>query len=197
MPSRFWIRLLDAPGSWDRESLVVLTTDGRVLGRVEGDRDTVAFPGTLDELLDAGQDRLVLAHTHPANTSLSGADLCVLLRRGVERVVAIGGDGSVYEATTGRRTVTRVTGARLFADVEARVRERLPIEAARAGAPPGAGFEFFSHLVASAFARAGVITYRVQMSATLVSRYVLDARWLDGIIATEASRLVALLPQNP
>ena len=196
MPSRFWVQLIGGSGRLpDQERLVVLATDGRVLGVVEGNQDAVRFPELVDVLLDDGGTRVVLAHNHPAGTSLSGADLALLGRRGVDRVVAVGNDGSVYEATAGPRFVRATTVARLFPQVEAHVRERLPFEAARAGVPPGAGFEFFSHVVASAFARAGAIHYRSQMSPSVMARYLPDAAWLDRLVSDEASRLAAQLPR--
>jgi len=196
MPSRFWVQLIGGPsGLPDHERLIVLTTDGRVLGAVEGDANAVRFPAVVDAMLEAGSVRLVLAHNHPASTSLSGADLVLLGRPGVERVVAVGNDGSVYEATAGPRFVRESTILRLFPAIEARVRERLPLEAARAGVPPGAGFEFFSHVVASILARADVINYRSRMSASVMARYLTDATWLDRLVSTEASRLTAQLPR--
>ena len=109
--------------------------------------------------------------------------------------MAVGNDGSVYEATAGPRFVSESTILRLFPAIEARVRERLPLEAARAGVPPGAGFEFFSHVVASILARADVINYRSRMSASVMARYLTDATWLDRLVSTEASRLTAQLPR--
>ncbi len=196
MPSRFWVQLIGGPsGLPDHERLIVLTTDGRVLGAVEGDNNAVRFPPVVDAMLEAGSLRVVLAHNHPASTGLSGADLVLLGRPGVERVVAVGNDGSVYEATAGRRFVQESTIVTLFPEIEARVRERLPLEAARAGVPAGAGFEFFSHIVASVFARAGVIDYRSRMSASVMARYLPDSTWLDRLVSTEASRLMVQLPR--
>lgn len=196
MPSRFWVQLIGGPGRLpDRERLVVAATDGRLLGVADGDHNAVRFPEIVDVLLEAGSVRVVLAHNHPANTSLSGADLALLGRRGVERVVAVGNDGSVYEAMAGRRFVDPTTIATLFPEVEARLWERLPLEAVRVGVPPGAGFEFFSHLVASVFARAGAITYRSRMSSSLMARYLPDAVWLDQLVSAEATRLAGRLPR--
>ncbi len=196
MPSRFWIQLIGDDGRLpDRERLVVLTTDGRVLGVVDGDDCGVRFPPRIDALLSSGSVHVVLAHNHPKSTSLSGADLALLGRRGVERVVAVGNDGSVYEATAGRRFVEAATVARLFPEVEARVRARLPLAAMGAGVPAEAGFDYFSHLVASAFARANVIDYRWRMSASAAAGYVVDAAWLDRIVSSETAHLLERLPR--
>jgi hypothetical protein len=77
----------------------------------------------------------------------------------------------------------------------ANVRARLPLAAMGAGVPAEAGFDYFSHLVASTFARAGIIDYRWRMSASAAAGYLADASWLDRIVSSEAAHLLERLPR--
>lgn len=190
LPARFWVRLIGDAGQLPvHERLVVLTTDGRVLAVLDGGSDAVDIPASVDALLDDTTTPLVLAHNHPADTSLSGADLALLGRPSVERVVAVGHDGSVYEATAGPGFVDRALFARLYPALEARLKTRLAGESAWAGATPGAAFDQFSHLMALILARAGIIQYRARLSVGQLTRAAEYAAWTDRIVTTEAARV--------
>lgn len=190
LPGRFWVRLIgDAGRLPQHERLVVLASDGRVLDVVEGGDDSVVVPEKVDGMLASSDARLVLAHNHPASTSLSGADLAQLDRKNVERVVALGHDGSVYEAMLGAHFSGPSVGAVLYPQVEARVLARLTMEAARVGASPRTGYDQFSHLVALVLGRAGVIDYRFRMSVSATTQYMADADWIERLVASEATAL--------
>lgn len=194
LPAKFWANVIgDAGRLPDHERLVVLATDGRVLAVLDGGEDAVDIPVSLDGLLEDATTPLVLAHNHPADTSLSGADLALLGRPSVERVVALGHDGSVFEATAGPAFLDRVAFARVYPALEARLKARLAGEAALAGAAPGTGFDQFSHVMALILARAGVIHYRARLSVAQLARTTEYAAWTDRIVTAEAARVRPML----
>ncbi len=191
LPSRYWNDVL-ANGDRlpDTERLVVVATDGRMLDIIDGAEASVDIPEQFDPMLRDGSLQVVLAHNHPMNTSLSGADLSLLAKPGVQRVVALGNDGSLYEASAGWRADTLTALPILYPIIEARVLKRIPVEAGHAGVPTNAGFDNASHLIASVLDRAGFIQYRSRMSVSRTAVYVDQGTWLNRVIDSESRRLI-------
>ena len=191
LSSRYWDNVLRDGGRLpENERLVVVATDGRMLDMIDGSEASVDIPIRFDAGLSDGSLQVVLAHNHPMNTSLSGADVALLARRGVERVIALGNDGSLYEAATGSRSNAADALPAMYPVIEARVLERIPVEAIHAGVPTTAGFDNASHLIASVLDRAGLIRYRSRMSVSRASIYVDQQTWLSRVIEIESRRLV-------
>lgn len=85
------------------EHLIVISSDDIVLAVKAGTRSSVALDVEIDALLAQPGARLTLLHNHPRSGGLSLNDLWQLAKPGVERVVAVGEDGSHYDAARGPR----------------------------------------------------------------------------------------------
>lgn len=191
LSSTYWSHVLQDGGRLpDTERLVVVASDGRMLDIVDGGEASVDIPVRFDPGLRDGSLQVVLAHNHPMNTSLSGADVALLARPGVQRVVALANDGSLYEAGAGSRADGPNILPTVYPIIEARVLERIPVEAVHAGVPADAGFSNASHLIATVLDRAGLIRYRSRMSVSRTAVYVDQQTWLNRVIDVESRRLL-------
>ncbi len=107
--------------------------------------------------------RLELVHNHRTSSSLSLPDLILTTLPGVERVVAVGHDGSVY---AGRALVDRRALERVYRKVSERLIRRL-----RAMVTAGdldADNRVWSYALNTGLARAGQIEYTLERSGDLV-----------------------------
>src|SRR5262245_47109894 len=126
----YWEAALANGGPAPRqERLLIVMPDGRVVHVIDGEHDRVKLPLEMSRTLSEQKLQVTLVHNHLSGASLSGADLAQLAKIGVASVVAVGRDGSVYEASAGSRYD-------LFADdlyplLVSRVQERLETEAWR------------------------------------------------------------------
>jgi hypothetical protein len=153
------------------ERLLVVAADGRILGEANGDENQVLLPEALCRLLSEGRVRATLVHNHPGGVSLSGNDLSQLGKPGVDRVIAVSPDGSVFEASAGPKFDAGTFDAR-YARVLADVTERVNREARRDSIDLAPLYPNLSHLVAMALDRTDVIRYR--MTPSLKLRVELD-----------------------
>jgi hypothetical protein len=168
----FWRAVLGNGGPMPGfERLVVIASDGSILGEANGDENQVLLPETLARMLSDGAVRATLVHNHPAGVSLSGTDLGQLGKPGVDRVIAVSPDGSVFEASAGTRFDV-CTFKALYTGMLAEVTERVNREAQRDGVDLARLYPNLTHLVALALDRAGVIRYR--MTPSLKLRVELD-----------------------
>jgi len=161
------------------ERLLVVGSDGVILGEANGDENEVLLPEALSRLLSTGAVRATLVHNHPGGVSLSGTDLAQLAKPGVDRVIAVGPDGSVFEASAGSRFDAGTFNA-LYGRVLAETTARVSREAQRDGVDLARLYPNLCHLVALALDRAGVIHYRVTASLKLraeLDRYRHALEW--------------------
>jgi hypothetical protein len=164
------------------ERLLVVGPDGRVIGEANGDGDHVLLPEAVDELLAAKPVRATLVHNHPGGVSLSGNDLSQLGKPGVERVIAVAPDGSVFEATAGPK-FDRGTFDERYLKMLSEMTERVNREARRDGVSLDRVYPNLCHLTALALDRAGVIRYRMTPSLKLrveLDRYRHVLEWTVG-----------------
>jgi proteasome lid subunit RPN8/RPN11 len=145
----------------DRERLVVLGPDGQVLASSEGTRNEVDVPYFDSSLVSEGEG-VVLVHSHPSSTSFSRADLLHLSRPGVEAVVAIGDDGSVYFAARGPRFVVNRVGP-LYDSASSGAQDVWRSSGNWQGGPHVSPAPHFAHIVCHGLAGAGVIVYRASV----------------------------------
>src|SRR5580765_4439573 len=83
----------------DQECLLAIAPDGSVLDEVEGNHTEVELGRTFDARLQRAGARIILVHNHPSGNALSSADLGQLSKPGVDGIIAIGHDGSLYSAS--------------------------------------------------------------------------------------------------
>src|SRR5262245_5673042 len=84
------------------EHLVISQPDGTIVAEIDGDRSRVVIAPALARLLLNPEARFTLTHNHPHGVGLSAGDLELLGRPGIARIIAVGSDGSRYEAARGR-----------------------------------------------------------------------------------------------
>ena len=180
LPGSFWRSVLGNGGPMpDFERLLIVGSDGTILGEANGDERQVLLPEPIARLLSDGAVRATLVHNHPGGVSLSGTDLGQLGKPGVERVIAVSPDGSVFEASAGARFDACAFDA-LYKDVLAAVTERVNREAQREGVDPARLYPNLTHLAALTLDRAGVIRYRITPSLRLrieLDRYRHALEW--------------------
>ena len=148
-------------GAGGRERLVVVGPDGQVLGSSDGSESEVEVPDIDRSGLPEGEG-VTLVHSHPSSTSFSRADLLHLSRPGVEAVVAIGSDGSVYFAARGPRFVVNALGP-IYDSASSGAQDMWRSAAAFQGVPRVNPAPHFAHIVAQALALADLIVYRASM----------------------------------
>src|SRR6185436_596630 len=172
LPGSYWRTALGNGGPMPEfERLLVVGADGVVLGEANGDEHHVLLPEELYRKLCDGAVRATLVHNHPGGVSLSGTDLGQLGKPGVDRVIAVRPDGSVFEASAGEK-FDPATFSELYARVLSDVTERVNREARRDGVSLAPLYPNLCHLVAMALDRSGVIHYR--MTPSLKLRVELD-----------------------
>jgi hypothetical protein len=83
------------------EHLVVIAPDHRVVAEADGGPSSIVIDPAIDLLLQQPNAQLTLTHNHPRSAGFSADDLLQLAKPGVVAIVAIGADGSRYEAARG------------------------------------------------------------------------------------------------
>jgi hypothetical protein len=169
------------------ERLLVIRNDGHVLEVVDGHEGGVKLPPGLAEDLDAGRVEVTLVHNHPAGGGFSGEDLRQVHRKGVRRVIALATDGSVYEASAGRRSALLTPD--LYASVLDRVRNRLLSEASWSRESIETTSGHLGHLVSVVLERAQLIDYRVSASVTAAVELNRYRSLFERVTTAEAMRL--------
>ena len=165
------------------EHLLVYDSEtGRVLGQAKGEPNRVRPPEKVLTVLDDRNASLVLHHNHPDSVSLSPADLAILTRAGVVRVVAHGHDGSIYEAMHGKHMYAL---ARALEGMSGVFKERLQeIERRRIDT-----LGIRAHIRNLALHEAGMIRYRAVLAADNARLYEDQRVYFDGIAAMLAEFL--------
>jgi hypothetical protein len=186
----YWATALANGGPAPRhERLLVVTPDGRVLAVLDGDRDRVML--SLELVRDLSERRLqaTLVHNHPTPVGLGESDLTHLGKTGVSRVVAVGSEGTVYEAAAGPRYDADRFTDNLYSVVQRRVRERLAAEAWNDRADPHALSPHVPHVVAVVLHRADVIDYLVTPSETIRAAFDRYHDLFERVVCAETRRL--------
>jgi len=83
---------------WEYAHIFDTKTGDLFLKKTTRSPNSVSFDRHEMELFRNSKNRLELTHNHPSSSSLSVPDLRMGTYDGVERVVAVGHDGSVYSA---------------------------------------------------------------------------------------------------
>src|SRR5262245_10236495 len=133
LPGSFWRTAIGNGGPMPGfERLLAVGNDGLVLAESNGDEHHVLLPEALSLRLSQGAVHATLVHNHPGGVSLSGNDLSQLGKPGVDRVIAVSPDGSVFEASAGSKFEAERFDA-LYERVLTDVTERVNREALRDG----------------------------------------------------------------
>ncbi len=185
-----WTKALARDGRFPSyERMLVVSAAGQVLTVVDGDRNRVLLPEPLADVLMHIPLGATLVHNHPDSVSLSDADLSQLAKVGVSRVVALGHDGSVYEASTALRFGNGASVESRYGPVLQRVLDRVIRESQYAGASLAGLYPHIPHVVALIFDRAGVIHYSLRPS---VDTWLTLERYrsvIQRVVDAEAQRL--------
>ncbi|HYN07693.1 MAG TPA: hypothetical protein VES67_09905 [Vicinamibacterales bacterium] len=191
----YWQAALANGGPAPRhERLLVVMPDGLVLGVVDGERDRVMLPIDLTRELSERELQALLVHNHPSCVSLSRSDLMHLAKIGVAGVVAVGSDGTVFEASAAPRYDPDLFAERLYPQLKNRVQERLATEASRDRVDLAMLDPHLAHLVAVVLHRARVIDYRVTPSVTAGLAHTRFRDLFERVIGPEVRRLELELP---
>jgi hypothetical protein len=186
----YWTAALANGGPAPRhERLLAVMPDGRVLGVVDGGRDHVMLSVALVRDLSERKLQATLVHNHPTSVSLGESDLMHLAKIGVARVVAVGSDGTAYEAAAGARYDAARFAEDLYQTVEGRVRERLAAEVRRDREDPGTLSMHVNHLVAIVLDRARVIDYVTSPSETARLAFDRYRELFERVALAEGQRL--------
>jgi len=186
----YWTNALANGGAVPpHERLLAVTPDGRVLGVVDGERSQVKLPLELVRRLCEPALEATLVHNHPTVVSLGETDLGHLAKAGVSRVVAIGSEGTVYEAAAGSRYEPALVTRNLYPVLEDRVRRRLAAEAWWDREDSAALAPHVPHLVAAVLDRAKVIHYLVTPSDTTTLAFHRYRKLFDRVVRAEARKL--------
>jgi hypothetical protein len=174
----WWVANADVKGL-ARERLLVVGPDGNILDAAEGDRSRLELPLRLAPLLGNPASRVRLIHNHPDSNGLSLLDLDLLRLPGVHRIIAIGHDGSAYEAGAGARY-----NVMPIQQVHAAARRAFDAAVARYGRmlPKRVPIEHRAHLTALILTRAGVIEYSATLGKARSRSWNGNELMLDGVV---------------
>jgi hypothetical protein len=189
-----WVEALGRGGKLpSHERMMVVSPTGDVLGVVDGERDRVILPLDLTYDLNHEALRATLVHNHPDSVSLSGSDLFQLAKVGVERVVAVGHDGSVYEATVGAEFRAGDPVEYQYPILLRRLVDRLDREAQLSGGNLSALYPHTAHVLALILDRAGVVHYSARPSLDTWNLFQRYRSVIQRIVDSETARLEASL----
>jgi len=144
-----------------------------LVNEVQKDRKTIQEQKREIQEIKAELQRLeaTLVHNHPEQASFSAADIEVLSRTGVRRVVAVTSDGTTFEAEAGQ-SFSDSWATLLRVELPKRLHARVMEEAARYGVSPNLLTLHEPHLAGLVLRRLGVLDYRV--SPSLIARLSYD-----------------------
>jgi hypothetical protein len=184
-----WLELLEAKENGAAaERLLAVSATGEHLLERDGGRSSVVVGVELDGLLLRSNRSVVLIHNHPSNVGLSAADIGQLVRPGVAAIVAIGHDRSVFVAAPGLRMDPHFLVERQYARAQAEVKQRLR-EAGPGRIPVADSDAQFSHLVARALAKAGIIGYWFELRGMSRGSYETARVVFGQVVEGAAARL--------
>jgi len=161
-----WLAALrNAGGAFDlkNERVLVVDADGVVLDQADGEKDAVAFPSRFLRFLRQPTPSVTLVHNHPGNTGLSKQDLYQLGHPGVARVIAVGNDGSLYEARRGAAFDAGTFERLVYPAAHKALMFRIAQSTDSCVLQDGRINTHFAHGLALSLARAGVLEYRAQL----------------------------------
>jgi hypothetical protein len=188
--SAYWRNVIAAGGDLPRdERLVVIAPDGRVVAAVDGEASRVVLPPRLNRTLIQSPELLTLVHNHPTGASLSGSDLAQLGKPGVGRIIAVGHDGSLYEAASAAGYKSSTFATQLYPALFRRMLDRFVREAEFGGYDVQWLLPHVCHTVAATLDRAGIISYQATFGPHLAGAYGRFADVLEYVIASEAKRI--------
>ena len=145
-------------------------------------RDRIEIPAAASKLMDERSATLVFHHNHPDSLSLSPADLSLLSRPGVAKIVAHGHDGSVFSATRGD-SIGNLQAMLMAATSE---RKRQYFEAQRRGLSIDG---FLAHLVNIALHRTSAIAYDFSLDVEKQAAYTAENDAFERIIESLVSAI--------
>ncbi|MEM9148772.1 MAG: hypothetical protein AAGC57_21715, partial [Pseudomonadota bacterium] len=177
-----------------RESMVVLDArNDRVVDWNRGDEDSVSMTGIMRDAARDGRRNLTLVHNHPGGDTftLSAPDFQVLQSLdGLETIVAVGHDGSIYRATK-QSTQFVIDGRRLNVENLAQLAFRLTLGATENGQVDRADLaEVHAFVVARSLQQGGVIDYRHALSLRASQLYARNRQVIEYLALRIAERLV-------
>jgi hypothetical protein len=157
-----WLAALRNAGAPDLklERVLVVDADGQVLDQADGERNTVAFPDRFLRFLRQPTPSVSLVHNHPGNTGLSEPDLYQLGHPGVARVIAVGNDGSLYEARRGAAFDAGTFDRSTYPAAEKALKRTLVQRTEPNVKRDDRINTHFAHALAISLAQAGVLEYR-------------------------------------
>jgi hypothetical protein len=185
-----WIAAISRNGLMPRdERLLVVAPDGVVMDTIDGTAARVALPRSLEVQLFDRSNRISLVHNHPGSSGLSGADLSQLRKPGVLRIVALGHDGSVFEAKAGPRYSALMSNEQTYSGLVQRILFRVEIEQRWTDEDMTDVLRYVGHLAALALHRADVISYRATLSPHAVAILERFSPFVDRVLTTEVKQL--------
>lgn len=192
-----WTRALAMGGRLpDHERMMIVSNVGRILTVVEGERDRVVLPPAIFEVLSRLPLNATLIHNHPDSVSLSGADLVQLAKIGVTRVVALGHNGTMYDASAASDFGQGDAVQYRYDLVLTRVIDRIARESRLTGANLDGLYPHIPHIAALVFDRADVIRYQVRPSVDTWMTLERYRNVIRRIVDTEGPRLRRELALN-
>jgi hypothetical protein len=148
----------------NQECLLAIAPDGSVLDEVQGNKTEVELGRAFDARLQRAGARIILVHNHPSSNGLSSADLGQLAKPGVDGIIAIGHDASLYAAAAGPNYDSNRFEATLYPLARFGVVLRLRSEAPAAHVDLTTLDGHIEHVIALALHKARTIRYFAALS---------------------------------
>lgn len=170
------------------ERLTLVGPDRVPIAVVDGEAGRVVVDARLDAMLSCAGADISVVHTHPRGLPLSESDLLQLTKVGVARVVALGADGSRFEAKRAARFDANGFQSRQYAIAHAEV-VRLMRSARARRELPGVD-DYIQHVTALGLQKAHVIGYSATFTVERSTLWSLYRPILGPIAEAAAARVV-------
>lgn len=192
-----WQDVLRRQGALDGERLAVLTPDGELIHSLDGGRSRVSLPPRLGPLIGDPARPVIFVHNHPLGHGLSADDVGMLSAPGLRQVIAVGHEGSVYNAAVGSRAEPFRRRVPLPVFSLASHALSAALKPARDRYDRYVRRENQAHLVALVLARAELIDYRASLGRVRALGWEANQEVFERAIDLAAQQLLKRLSEPP
>lgn len=177
-----YVRKQGLETGWEFASIHDRATGELLFRRTSRSPNHVQFTNGQVAVLDDPVRRIDLVHNHPSSGSLSEADMRVSTLAGIESIIAVGHNGSVF---VGRGLTTSARLGRAYNEADVALRRRLDPRVDAGDITLDDAGQLWNHLKHEVLARRGFVRYRIERLTDGPLRTAMDKvgpEWLERTV---------------